>query len=539
VKRRDLKYIDIKILPLLLCIILLLSVASGCFTQLAPAAKSSSTASTSTLRLTDTGPVTLDPATVADATSGSYIVQIFSGLVRLDENLNVAPDIASSWDKSTDGKTYTFHLRQDARFQDGTAVKAADFQYSWERALNPTTQSLSAGTYLNDIVGATDMLSGKAASLSGVKVVDDYTLVVSIDAPKPYFLDKMSFPTAYVVEKANVQSGPQWWLKPVGTGPFKLSQWQPDQLLVLQRNDNYYGDKARLSEVDFQLYAGDPVQLYESDKVDVAAVATAYVGLVTDPANPISKELKIFPQLSFSYIGFNTSSPPFDDVNVRQAFACSVDKARVMSLATDNVVVPAYGILPPGMLGYNSDLKGLTLDVNKAKQLIAASKYGDVSHFPPIVLTTSGYGGDISGVLGGFIEAWRNNLGVEVSVRQLEPPAFLYSINQEKDQLFDDAWIADYPDPQDFLDVLFHTGSSSNTGSYSNSQVDSLLDQAAIEQDPAGRLKLYQNAEQIIVQEAAVLPVSFERNYALIKPRVQNYVLNPLGYAQLNKISIQ
>jgi oligopeptide transport system substrate-binding protein len=138
-----------------------------------------------------------------------------------------------------------------------------------------------------------------------------------------------------------------------------------------------------------------------------------------------------------------------------------------------------------------------------------------------------------------LIDDWRRNLGVEVTVRQLEPENFLYALSQEKDNLFDNGWIADYHDPQDFLDVLFRTGSQNNTGGYSNPQLDALLNKAAIEQDPAVRLQMYQQAEQIIVQDAAMLPLFFGRSYVLVKPYVKNYSLSPLGYPMISKISIQ
>ncbi len=492
-----------------------------------------------TLNLADTGPITLDPAVAAESSSAMYIVQLFSGLVRLDENLQIAPDIAEKWDESADGKTFTFHLRQDVKFHDGKPVKASDFKYSWERALNPATHSLTAGTYLNDIVGAADVLFGKSTQLSGVKILDDYTIQVTIDAPKAYFLEKMAYPTAFVVDKTNVQSGSTWWQHPNGTGPFKLKEWQQDQLLVLQRNNNYYGDKARLNQVVFKLFSGNPMQLYQEGSIDVSFVSPGYMGLVTDPSNSVSKELETYPELSLSYIGFNASAPPFDDVNIRQAFSYAVDKERVISLSAENVVPTAYGILPPGIAGYDASLQGLRFDPQKAKELIAASKYGDVSNLPPIILTTSGWGGGISGLLGGVIEEWRRNLGVEVTVRQLEPEPFLYALNQEKNELFDSGWIADYPDPQDFLDILFHTGAQNNTGDYSNPQLDSLLDQASTEQDPNVRLKMYQDAEQTVVQDAAILPLFFGRNYVLVKPYVKDYVLSPLGHPLLNKVSIQ
>jgi len=531
-----------KTVLLAVSVALVMSLLAGCVAT-KPGGTSTSAAQPAggqgVLNLADTGPITLDPATAAEASSAQYIVQIFSGLVRLDENMKVAADIAQTWDESTDGKTYTFHLRQDVRFHDGKQVTAADFKYSWERALTPATQSLTAGTYLNDIVGAADMLAGKATQLSGVKVLDNYTLQVTIDAPKAYFLDKMAYPTAFVVDRANVASGGEWWRHPNGTGPFRLKQWQVDQLVVLERNPTYYGEKALLSEVDFQLYGGNPIQSYQEGKIDVSFVGAAYMGLVTDPTNPVSKELQMYPELSLSYIGFNTTVPPFDDAKVRQAFSYAIDRERLTALTVQNTVATAYGILSPGMPGYSASLKGLRFDPQMAKQLIAASKYGDVSKLPPLVLTTAGWGNDISSILGGLIDDWRRNLGVEVTVRQLEPENFLYALSQEKDNLFDNGWIADYHDPQDFLDVLFRTGSQNNTGGYSNPQLDALLNKAAIEQDPAVRLQMYQQAEQIIVQDAAMLPLFFGRSYVLVKPYVKNYSLSPLGYPMISKISIQ
>jgi oligopeptide transport system substrate-binding protein len=191
-----------RILLSMLGIVLLASMVAACTgSNVLTSPPQTSAGGQGTLNLADNGPITLDPATAAEASSAMYIFQLFSGLLRLDENLQVAPDIASSWDKSADGKTFTFHLRQDVKFHDGKPVKASDFKYSWERALNPATQSLTAGTYLNDIVGAEDVLSGKTSQLSGVKVLDDYTLQVAIKSPVAYFLEKMAFPTPVLSRK--------------------------------------------------------------------------------------------------------------------------------------------------------------------------------------------------------------------------------------------------------------------------------------------------------------------------------------------------
>jgi oligopeptide transport system substrate-binding protein len=491
------------------------------------------------LRLWDTGPITLDPAISADTSSHTYVVHIFSGLVRLDHELNIVPDIAESWEKSPDGKTYTFHLRQGVKFHNGREVKAADFKYSWERACDPATGSGTAATYLGDIVGAKDMLAGKTGEISGVEVINDYTLQVTIDAPKAYFLDKLAYPTAFVVDKANVESGVNWWREPNGTGPFKLKEWQAGQWLILERNQIYYGEPAKLEQVIFYLLAGAPMALYETGQIDVVPVYLAYIDQVIDETNPFHQELAVTPELSLYYIGFNTVQPPFDDVNVRRAFCHAVDKEHIARVILRDMVNEADGILPPGMPGYNEALGGLDYDVEEALELIADSKYGDVSNLPPITLTVEGYGNSIPSYLGAIIQEWQQNLGVEISVRQLEPENFLYNLKQEKDEMFAMGWVADYPDPHNFLDILFYTGSENNFFEYSNPDLDTLLDQAAIEQDGAVRLAMYQQAEQLVVDDAPCLPLFHVANYILVKPYVKGYELSPLGIPDLTEAYLE
>ncbi len=529
-----------RLVPALVCLAALAIIAPGCVPTLSTtsATPPPTGGGQGVLNLYDTGPYTLDPALAADITSASYVIQIFSGLARIDSTLKVVPDIATGWDVSADNRTYTFHLRKDARFHDGRQVKAADLIYSWERALTPATGSQTASTFLIDIVGASDMLSGQAAHLTGVKAIDDFAVQVTIDAARGYFLDKIASPCAFVVDKSNV-TGANWWQHPNGTGPFRLQQYQAGTRVVLERNPDYYGEKAKLAEVVFQLFAGNPLDLYQQGTIDVAGVGPAYMGLVTDPANSISKELHQFDELSLYYLGFNSATPPFDDPAIRQAFTYAVDRDRVMALATQSVYPAAYGILPEGMPGYDPNLQGLRFDPAKAKALIASSKYGDVSKLPPIVWTTAGWGNDISGVIGGVINEWRRNLGVEVTVRQLEPEPFLYLTKQVKDQVFDSGWIADYPDPQDFLELLFRTGVQNNAGEYSNPALDTILTQAGVEPDPTTRLSLYQQAERMIVQDAAMLPLYFGHTYTLVKPYVKDFTLSPMGYPLLTQVSIQ
>jgi len=491
------------------------------------------------LNLYGIDPYTLDPAVSGEMTSHVYLMQLFSGLVRLDDNLEPAPDIAERWEISNQGCTYTFYLRPEVKFQDGRPVTAADFKYSWERACAPQTGSLTAATYLSDIVGVGKVLAGQTTEISGVRVIDDHTLEVTIDAPKSYFLSKLTYPTAFVVDRDNVAAGGGWWRSPNGTGPFKLGQWQQGELLVLERNELYYGEVAKVSQVVFKLWSGIPMDMYETGEIDVAGVGSNYIEKVTDETGPFYMDLTVVPELSFYYIGFNTAEPPFDDANIRRAFSMAIDKEKLISLVFKGTMEPAYGILPPGMPGYNENLVGLGYDLDGARALIADSSYGDVSNLPPITITTLGWGGGISSELEAVVYQWRQNLGVEVTVRQLEPERFLYHLREEKDEMFYIGWIADYPHPQDFLDVLFHSGNDNNYGEYSNPEVDDLLERAGVEQDSSLSLALYQQAEQLLVDDAACIPLWFGQNYILVKPYVIGYHLNPSGLAMLNEVSVE
>jgi oligopeptide transport system substrate-binding protein len=488
------------------------------------------------LKLYGVDPMTLDPAVSGEMTSHAYVAQIFSGLVKLGDDLEPAPDIAEKWEVSADGCTYTFYLRRDVTFHDGRAVTAGDFKYSLERACDPATGSRTAGPYLGDIVGVQDVLAGKASEISGVRVIGDYTLEITIDAPRSYFLSKMTYPTACVVDKYNVERGGEWWRSPNGTGPFKLEQWLEEELLVLERNDNYYGDRANLDGVEFQLWSGVPMRMYETGDIDVTGVSVSYIDRVTDTAGPFHDQLQKVPELSYYYIGFNSTGPPFDDLNVRKAFAMAIDKEKIVSLVYRDLVQSADGILPPGIPGYNEDLDGLEFDPESARELIAASNYGDVASLPPITITTSGYGGSIPGYLSAVIQEWRDNLGVEVTVRVLEPERYIYHLIEEKDEMFDMGWVADYPHPQDFLEVLFYTGVENNFAEYSNPEIDALLDRAAVETDSELSLEMYRQIEQMLVDDAACLPLWFGMNYILVKPHVKGYELNPMGFAMLNKV---
>ncbi|RIK24649.1 MAG: peptide ABC transporter substrate-binding protein [Chloroflexi bacterium] len=485
-------------------------------------------------------PPTLDPANTSDVESATYIVEIFSGLVGFNKDLKIVPDLAEKWDVSNDGKTYTFTLRQDAKFHDGRPVTAQDVKYSLERAADPRTRSTVSPLYLGDIVGFMDKYTGKANEVSGVQVLDNYTVQIDIDKPISYFLAALAHPTSYIVDKFNVESGEQpWYLKPNGTGPFKLIQWDQGQQIVLEKNADYYGDiKPSVDRIEFLLGGGSAMTRYENGDLDATRVSIADIERVSDPASPLNKELSIDPQLSTSFIVFNTRKAPFDDPKVRMAFAMSIDRQKLNDVVFKKMPVVATGILPQAFPGFNQDLKGIPFDPEGAKKLLAESKYA--SGLPDIVWSTVGGGGTAGSDVQAIAEMLKENLGANISVEQTDWATYLSQINGTNVdfQLFDIGWSADYVDPHNFIGLLFRGGSLNNWSGYDNPVVNQLIDDASVEPNLDKRIQEYQQAEEKILQDAPVLPLTYGRDFWLTKPYVKGAFYPPLVIERLKYITL-
>ena len=472
-----------------------------------------------------TNPRDYDPAT----TLGSGDKLVFSGLVSFDPKLNLTPDLAESWEVSADGTVYTFHLRQNAKFHDGKPVTAQEVVYSWERAASPELASETALTYLGDIVGIKEIADGQAEHAAGLATIDDHTLQVTIDAPKPYFLYKLTYPTAFVVDKDNVASGGEWYRQPNGTGPYRLKEWNRFESIVYEANPDFYLGKPSIPYIVYQLYSGVGLRLYESGDVDMTGIGSYSADRFLDPTEPLHNELVTGVDLCTSYVNFDTTRPPFDDVNVRKAFTMAFDRQKYIDVILNGHALPADGLYPPGLPGFNLELKGLPYDPEQARQLLEQSKYGGPEGLPPIVFTDSGIGTYVSPDVAAMAEMWEQNLGVTITVENLEPNFYydqIYAGNHG--QLFSGGWCADYPDPENFADVLFHTGSQQNNGGYTNPELDTLLEQARVEQDVNKRMAMYQQAEQMLVDDAAALWTTHSLSYELVKPYVKGYTFTPI-----------
>jgi ABC-type transport system substrate-binding protein len=469
-----------------------------------------------------------------------------------DPELNLVPDIAESYEVSNNGLVYTFKIRPEARFQDGKSILAQDFKWSFERACHPATGSHTAATYLGDIIGCRDKLQGQTDEVKGVVVIDDLTLQLTIDEPKGFFLAKMAYPTAYVLDRENVErEGSTWFRQPNGSGPFKLKANEPGQfVIVLEKNDEYYRDpRPILKQVRYLINAPiDPMTGYEEGLGLLGAPEGVTYGAVkvlsnnlsrfTDPNNPLSQELVSVNLLSVFYIGFNVNQPPFDDVKIRQAFNLALDKRSIVKSIHHTIPV-ANGIIPSNMPGYrNPDLSDYEFDLEHALDLIAESSYGDASRLPPVTLQVGTGPGNVQDAIAA---SYQTNLNLNITVQEVPWLEFLANLNRTDTpyQMFYLGWVADYPDPQNFLEVLFHSKSTQNYGNYSNSKVDSLLNEALGIPDVQERLILYRQVEQLILHDAAWVPIYFEVENWLVKPYVKDFKIPPIKVPKFQYVYIE
>ncbi len=475
--------------------------------------------------------------------------------------LSLEPDLAKEIPEpiyNEDGTiSYIFNIREDVKFRNGREVTAWDFAYSFDRAADPKTLSSTAELYLGDILGVWEMLYGREyqgkklinrvyqfepeekfdiskviVDLPGVEVLDAKTLKVTTKNVLPLiFYYHMTYPTTYVVDKVQVDAAPRGWTdNPNGTGPYWLEKKSVGQI-ALRANELYHGARAKIERMVYDISGGSTLSSYENNEIDLSGVGVADIEAVRDPQSAFQAEYFEAIEMSTSYIGLNTKEPPLDDVNVRKAFAMSIDKQWLAHDVMVDLVLPAEGVLPPGMPGYRPELEGLSFDPQKARDLLAQSKYGGPEGLPRVKLTISGTGSAPSVVLQSIVQMWKDNLGVEVTLDSIDYVTFLDHIKKGQFQMFSLGWVANYPDPEDFLDLKFHSKRSraNNETGYENEKVDELIEQARIEKDPQKRIQLYQQAEDIIIEEVPWILLFHSKDVVLVKPYVRDYFPTLMG----------
>jgi ABC-type transport system substrate-binding protein len=488
-----------------------------------------------------TDPTTLDPATVQDGTTIDLLQQIYEGLVKWDENNKIVPNIAEKWDVSPDGTTYTFHLKHGVKFHHGREVTAADFKYSMERACDPARNSATTG-YLQDIQGVKARLADKSEGvkdISGIKAIDPYTLQIQVDGFKPYWLGNMTYACSYVVCKEVVEKGEGKITDAnvVGTGPFMLEPgaYKLSDRVTLTANPDYHDGRPKLDSIIREILKDGSTRLskYEADELDMVEISPSDLEKVNhDPG--LKPDLKAFPRARIWYVGMNPIAPgtPFADPKVRRAFAMAIDKSQIIQVALHGEADVANGILAPGVLGYNPDVKPLPFDPVQAQKLLAQAGFPGGKGFPVLGYTYRNDKPEVQEVAEVVRQQLKANLGIQsIQARPLEWTNFLNETQDKKITLGTFSWGADYLDPQNFLTTLLHTDHvvggkhdhEANVTGYSNKEFDQLCDQADVEHDPTKRIALYRKAEQLAIDDAAWVPLYFQKDLVLMKPRVSGY----------------
>ncbi len=522
------------VLSLLSTMLLLLTACSGASTPTSSTRNNgaTTTATKQILKFPNVGTsdvATLDPATGPDANSAIAVGMIYTGLVKTDKDLNVVPDQAT-WQISSDNKVYTFALNPAVTFSAGTPVTARSYIYTWTRALLPQLDSEIAPTLEAPIVGASDVTSGKATILRGLKAIDDHTLQITLTQPSDYFLKALTNPLFFPLnQKVIEQYGQKKWIQYVanngaGTGPFQLKEWDHNIKMVFTPNPHYYGNKTKLKEVDM-IFVNDPATAYTTYR---AGQYDFVWGLTPDDqvAAKGSAGFTRMPLLQTDLLFFDNTQPPFNNVKVRQAFAESIDKTSLVHVVFEDSVTPAPTILPPAIPGYQAGYAGLPFDRQQAKALLQ-SVYPDITRLPHI--TFSYPSSQVSAGEAGFLQQmWQNVLNVYVDMRPVELNAYLDEEQKDEIPFGFTQWTSDFPDPYDWLAVNLLSTASNNNGQWQNATFDQTVMQAE-KLTGAARLTMYDKAEQIAITDVGWLPLDHQTLAAVIPPTVHGITLNSNG----------
>ena len=479
-------------------------------------------------------PKGLDPHTSEGTSEANIKRDIFEGLTARGKDAAVIPGVAEKWDISADGKTYTFHLR-DTTWSDGTPFTAHDVVYAWQRDVDPAT----GGKYsflLYPIKNAKAIAEGdiKDPGQLGAKATDDHTLVVELEAATPYFLDMLTHVSTYPVPRHIIEKHGKNWTRPeniVGNGAFKMTAWQPNAHITLKKSDTYWDkDNVKLDQVIYYPTEDQNTELkrYRAGELDMTYEIP--LDQIKWLRENLKDELKTGPLLGAYYYGFNLTRPPFkDNSKLREALTLAIDRDIITNKITGTGETPIYGIVPPGIAGYDNyrpAYAGLSQQERdeRAKQLYAEAGYSkDKPLKVELLYNTSENHKKIAIAITAM---WKKTLGVEAQLVNQEWKVFL-NTRQEKTstEAFRAGWFGDYNDPNTFLELYLSKAGLNDSG-YDSAKFDGLLQQASLEQNPAKRAALLKEAEQELIDSYAIAPIYSYVSKRLVKPYVKGYSPN-------------
>jgi len=452
--------------------------------------------------------------------------QLFEPLYRLRPDGTMDLLQARSVSPSADGKTWTIKLDPTYKWSNGKPVIAADWEYSWKRALDPKLAS-EVAPFLYDVMNAEGYNKGKItdAGKVGVKAVDDTTLEVTTSVPSPSFRAVMGLPYLTPVPKEVVEKAGAKWIEPgniLSNGPYRLVSWQHDQSIVMERNPSYGGKPPAIDRVEIQIASGDlctsQLRAYEAGEVDFATcIPTQDIARVK--SGPLSKEFSPSPASASVWVQFDNSRAPWNDKRVRQAMAMVIDRQAIVNVVSEGTAKPSNVLVPADIPG-NNPADALTGSVEKAKQLLAQAGFPDGKGLPQLTLTASANRGQplIAQLLQ---QMWQEKLGIRTTINVLEENAYRAWIAARKKEPYDlvvEQWYSDYADPKDWYDDVFVQ--DARNMHFVNQKFDELVKQGNAETDQAKRVQIFQAANKILEEEQPAIALYFPTDLWLIKPDV-------------------
>ncbi len=487
-------------------------------------------------------PETLDPTKNTAVDGSTYINHVFEGLMKLDEAGTYIGGAAESYEASADGLVYTFKIRDDAKWSDGTDLTADSFVYSWQRLVDPTTAS--DYNYMIDMVkNANEIMAGTVDKAElGVKAVDPKTFEVTLNVATPYFLEICAFPATYPLREDIVSANPDTWSQDpatyIGNGPYVVDTWTHQSMIVMKQNANYYG-VADLGPdtINFNLMEDDNTILASFENGEILfgdSLPSEEIERMTDNG------LYIVGQLGTYFLCLNVEDEALKDAKVRNALSLAIDRNYLVESVAKGGQQPADTFVATGLSDvdaatefhdvaekwYSVDPADYAANVEKAKQLLVDAGYPNGEGLPTIELMINPGHESIAEAV---IYMWQQELGINATVSSQDWAVFIETRNSGDYQIARHGWLADYNDPITFLD-MWVTGGGNNDAQYSNSEYDSLVAQIKASSDRAERISLMHQAETILGADSPIIPLYFYTDLFLKSDKLQGFYSSPLGY---------
>jgi ABC-type oligopeptide transport system substrate-binding subunit/serine/threonine protein kinase len=492
------------------------------------------------LRIASLPIITLDPSLATDTTSASFINELFSGLVQLGPDLSIVPDVAQSWDVLAGGKGYRFRLRENVFWSDGRQVTADDYEYAWKRVLDPSLGS-RAQDLLFDIKGAREYSNGdRDPDDIGVRTEDDLTLVVELEHPTGYFLQLLANSQSAPVPKHVVETHGDSWTRPehiATNGAFHLEAWEPRERITLKRNLKYHGrSEGNVEVVEARIYreqGEDPIRWYEEDNLDLLLLYWLSPHEADRARHQHANDYMTLPSLGELYLCFDSSRPPFADSRVRKALSQAIDREALAEIGFRGQHSPATGsFVPPGLPGHISDV-ALPFDIHRAKELLKEAGYPNGADFPKIeCLAPSLPAHEV--LVTHIRDQWFENLGIETTWESIELGDILSQLRKQVPNVFTSAWAADYPDPDNFLRIAPREALEV----WENPRYFELVESARRSINQEERIRMYMEAQQILIDEAPIFPLTYNRGHVLLKPWISQYPLSTMWWNDWKNVII-